>query len=181
IEGRRAPHAVDVADRRRDFDMPLGADLLADERHREEGREVAGPDRLAGARMQHRRRRRRQVGDDVVPGAGNAMLAHDDFGLLAQSFLPAGRDDGPTSLPSLDALIFNPASPFNLFNRFMCESARNFYLARIDMYVSDLTREFAPSRELNRRPTVTPPIRRIAVSIQSFTAPMLGVNIGRRM
>ena len=48
IEGRRAPHAVDVADRRRDFDMPLGADLLANERHREEGREVgwarpAGP------------------------------------------------------------------------------------------------------------------------------------------
>ncbi len=115
-ERRRAPHAVDVADRRRDFDMPLGADLLANERHREEGREVGGPDRLARARMQHRRRRGRQVGDDIVPGAGNAILAHDGLGLLAQSFLPAGRDDGLARLPSLDAVIFNPASPFNLFN-----------------------------------------------------------------
>ena len=31
--------------------------------------------------------------------------------------LPAGRDDGLAPLASLDAVIFNPASPFNLFNR----------------------------------------------------------------
>ena len=52
IERRRSPHPVDVAHRRRDFDMPLAADFLADQRHRKEGREIvrarpAGPCRDA--------------------------------------------------------------------------------------------------------------------------------------
>ena len=83
IERRRTPQAIDVAHGRGNFDLPLGADLLADERHRKERREVAGTDRLAGAGMQHRRRRGRQIGDDIVPGARNAILAQDGLGLLA--------------------------------------------------------------------------------------------------
>jgi hypothetical protein len=88
IERRRAPHAVDVANRRRDFDLPFGAHFLADERHRKERREIARPDRLAGPWMQHRRRRRRQVGDDVVPGVRNLALAQQIFGVLAHCSSP---------------------------------------------------------------------------------------------
>ena len=57
----------DVADRFRNLDLALGRDLLHDQRHRKERREVVRSDRLERARMQHRRRRRRQVGHQVVP------------------------------------------------------------------------------------------------------------------
>ena len=85
IEGRWAPHAVDVAHRRRDFDVPLGAHLLADQRHRKERREIGGADRLSRPWVQHWRRRRRQIGDDVVPGVRNPVLAHQIFRLLAHA------------------------------------------------------------------------------------------------
>ena len=83
IERRRAPQTVDIANRRRDFDLPFGAHLLADKRHRKERREIAWADRLASSRVQHRRRRRRQVGDNVVPGVRNLALAQQIFGVLA--------------------------------------------------------------------------------------------------
>ena len=66
-ERARAPLPVHVADRLRNLDLALGRDLLHDERHRKERREVVGSDRLERAGMQHRRRRRRQVGHQVVP------------------------------------------------------------------------------------------------------------------
>ena len=67
VERGRPPLPVDVAHRLRDLDLALGRDLLQDQRHREERREIVGADRLQRARMQHRRRRRRQVGHQVVP------------------------------------------------------------------------------------------------------------------
>ena len=44
-------------------------------------RQVVRPDRLAGAGMERRRRRHRQVGRDVVPGARNARLIEDELRL----------------------------------------------------------------------------------------------------
>ena len=79
VQRRRPPLAVDIAYRVRNLDLAIGAHLLADQRHREQGRQVVGTDRLFGARVQHRRRRARQVGDDVVPGFGHAILAKQVF------------------------------------------------------------------------------------------------------
>ena len=90
VKRGRAPHAIDVAHRSRDLDMPLGRHFLTDEGHGEQRSEVGGADGLAGAGMQNRRRRRRQIGDDVVPGARNAILVHHILALRAQMSLPVG-------------------------------------------------------------------------------------------
>ena len=71
---RGAPLAVDVAHRARDLDLALGADLLHDQLHGKQRREVVRPDRLLGAGVQHRRRRRGQVRHDVVPVFRNSGL-----------------------------------------------------------------------------------------------------------
>ena len=59
IERARPVQAVGVAHRLGDLDLALGRHLLADERHREERREVVGADRLSGPRVERRERRRR--------------------------------------------------------------------------------------------------------------------------
>ena len=97
IKRRRAPHAIDVADRLRDLDLPFAAHFLADERHRKQRAKIVRPDRLTRARMQHRGRRRRQVGDDVVPGVRNPVLAQEIFGLLAHCLPPSARDPAVAS------------------------------------------------------------------------------------
>ena len=50
VERGRPVERVGVADRLRDLDLALGADLLDDQRHREERREVVRADRLARCR-----------------------------------------------------------------------------------------------------------------------------------
>ena len=79
VERRRAVQRVRVADRVRDLDLALGADLLEDQRHREQRLEVGGPDRLVGPRVERRRRRHRQVGRDVVPGPRDPVLVEDEL------------------------------------------------------------------------------------------------------
>ena len=74
VERRGAPLAVDVAHRFRDLDLAIGAHFLQDQRHRKQRLEVGRAHRLLGARVQHRRRRRGKVRDNVVPGLGNAGL-----------------------------------------------------------------------------------------------------------
>jgi hypothetical protein len=50
---RRAPQAEHLAHRLGDLDLALGADLLLDQRHRKQRRQVIGPDyRLRGKRQQ---------------------------------------------------------------------------------------------------------------------------------
>ena len=68
IQRARAVEPVRVADRLGDLDLALGTDLLADERHREQRREVVRAERPERARMQIRRRRHGEVRGDVVPG-----------------------------------------------------------------------------------------------------------------
>ena len=82
IERRRPVEGIGVAHRTGDLDLALGAHFLADEGHGEERREVGGPDRLARAGVQHRGRRRRQVGRDVVPDARDARLIQHELGAL---------------------------------------------------------------------------------------------------
>ena len=69
VQRGRAPLLVDFANRARDLYLTLGRDLLRDQRHREERREIIRAHRLLRARVEHRGRRRRQVRQYVVPGA----------------------------------------------------------------------------------------------------------------
>ena len=69
-ERRRPPQRIDITHFVGDFDIALGADLLGNQCHRKQRRQISRADGLAGARMQHGRQldtRRRQVGIDVVP------------------------------------------------------------------------------------------------------------------
>ena len=65
--------------------VALGADLLADQRHREQRRQIVGADRLAGAGMQDGGGRR-QIGGDVVPNARNPIFAHLILDAVAHTF-----------------------------------------------------------------------------------------------
>ena len=76
---RGSVERIGLPDGLRDLDLALGTDLLADECHREQRGEVVRTDRLAGARVEHRVRRRRQVGRDVVPGARDPVLVEDEL------------------------------------------------------------------------------------------------------
>ena len=82
VERSRTPERVEVENLLRDRDLRLLADLLHDQRHREERREVIRADRLARARMQHGLRRARHVGADVVPAPGELRLVEQELGLL---------------------------------------------------------------------------------------------------
>jgi len=61
------PLPVDFPDGLRDLNVPLHADLLEDQGHREQRSEVVRAKRLVCARVQRRRARRGQVCGDVVP------------------------------------------------------------------------------------------------------------------
>ncbi len=79
----RAPELVDVADLVGDLDLGLGRDLLLDQRHREQRRQVLGPERLLGARVKRRQRLARQVAEQVHPMGGDRGLRQRELGLLA--------------------------------------------------------------------------------------------------
>src|SRR5438067_1070108 len=97
VERRGSPEAVDIADLVRDLDPRLPGDFLQDERHREERRQVGRSDRLAGARVQDRGRRPRQVRHDVVPVSRDLALVEQDLGRRVRSghqgAFPNGRCD----------------------------------------------------------------------------------------
>ena len=74
IQRRRAPQAVGVADRVGDRDLRLHRDLLADQPHREDRRQIIGPGRLHRARIEGRKRIPGQVGKEVDPVRGDPAL-----------------------------------------------------------------------------------------------------------
>ena len=82
VERRRPPLAIDRAHLLRDRDEPVRRDLLQDDLHREERREVVRSDRLSGTRMEHGRRRCREIGGDVVPGLRQPVLVEDVLHLI---------------------------------------------------------------------------------------------------
>ena len=73
-ERRGTPLRVDLAHRAGNLDLALGADLLQDEAHGKERREIVGAERLQRAGVQRRRHGLGQVGGDVVPGERDAAL-----------------------------------------------------------------------------------------------------------
>src|SRR5207249_10540810 len=85
IGRRRTPQAIDVTDLVGDLDPALLADLLLDQLHREERRQILRADRLLGAGMEHGRRRRLEVGLDVVPLGRDVLLVEDELGAIAVS------------------------------------------------------------------------------------------------
>ena len=92
IERRRPPLAVDGADLLGNGDEAVRRDLLADDRHREERREVVRADGLPGARVQNGRRRRGEIGGDVVPGLRKPALVEDVLHLVGHlALLSMGR------------------------------------------------------------------------------------------
>ena len=74
VQRRRPPQTVDVDDLAGDVDLPLGGDLLLDQSHGEQRRQVFGADGLLGARVQHGRHGLREIGLDVVPGGRDVLL-----------------------------------------------------------------------------------------------------------
>ena len=78
-QGRRPPLPIDVEHLARDVDVPLRGDLLEDQLHREQRLKRLRADRLVRARVQGRRRRHRQVGDQVVPGRGHLVLGQEEL------------------------------------------------------------------------------------------------------
>ncbi len=77
VQRAGTPQAVDLAHLLGDLDPPLGGRLLRDEPHREERGQVVGDQRLLRARVQRRRRGRREVGDDVVPVRRDVVLVEE--------------------------------------------------------------------------------------------------------
>ena len=85
---RRAPQPVGVAHRVRDRDQRLGRDLLHDQPHREDRREVVGAGGLAGLRAQRRQRLAGQVREQVDPVRRDGVLAQDELRRLAHTREP---------------------------------------------------------------------------------------------
>ena len=79
VQRRRAPQAVGVANGVGDRDLGLHRDLLADQAHREDRRQVVGPGGLARARAQRRQRRPREVGQEVDPVGRDRVLAQQEL------------------------------------------------------------------------------------------------------
>src|SRR5207237_5051512 len=77
---RGPPDPQGVLDRLRDVDVSLLRDLLFDQFHRKQRRQVLWPDGLLGAWMQCRDRRERQVGLNVVPARGHLLLVEQEPG-----------------------------------------------------------------------------------------------------
>ncbi len=79
VERAGPPQPVDVEHLLGDVDVLLGGDLLEDQVHREQRGQVVRADRLSGARVQHRRRRRRQVVQHVVPAGRHLALREEEL------------------------------------------------------------------------------------------------------
>ena len=82
VERRRPPLPVDRSHLLGDRDESIGRDLLPDDRHREERREVVRADGLPGAGVEHGRRGCREIGRDVVPGLREPALVEDVLHLV---------------------------------------------------------------------------------------------------
>ena len=89
VERGRAPHAGRCRGPASGFRSAVRRSLPGRSAPSERaGERSSGPTGLPVPGCSTGRRRRRQIGDDVVPGVGNLLLAQRIFGLFAQAFLP---------------------------------------------------------------------------------------------
>ena len=95
VERRRAPQLVDLAHLLGDLDLGLGRDLLLDQPHREDRRQVVGAERLLGRRVKRRRAARpagRAAGSPSASGSRDSgsryltRLAHRGRDSMRQRF-----------------------------------------------------------------------------------------------
>ena len=94
IQRAGPPLPVDVPHRLWNFDVPFGGDFLLDQRHGEQWRQIVRADRLQGTGVQYRRRRRRQIGDQIVPIFRHPVFVEQVFDGFAHRVLFA-KNKGP--------------------------------------------------------------------------------------
>ena len=141
-ERRRAPDAVGLAHLRGDLVLGLARDLLQDDRHREERRQILGPDGLMRARVQ-RRRRQRQVGAEVVPvGRQRVLVENDLVAAHARESIPLRRV-GPDRC-SYSRSAGYPAALISSITRSPCSKSR--VSTEISTRTSLTPSSIAPSR-----------------------------------
>src|SRR5207237_5152268 len=107
-EGRWPPNLVGVTNRLGYLDPAFAADLLLDQLHRKEWRELRGAARLTCSGMERRRERRRQVRLDVVPMRRQVFLVELKLALLRRGSFRSR--DSHTELPQ-SSRIREPGEP----------------------------------------------------------------------
>ena len=91
VERAGAVEAIRLANRVRDLHLPVAADLLGDDRHREQRGQVGGPQGLHGSRVEGRRGRDGKVGHDVVPGPRDPVLVQHELRPVVRHVGPPGQ------------------------------------------------------------------------------------------
>ena len=87
-KGSRSPEFIDIADRLRDLNILLLADILSEERCWRKGSEVLGRDRLFGFRVERRHQGHGHIGVDVIPRRGHLAFFQQIFDLVAHALNP---------------------------------------------------------------------------------------------
>ena len=107
IQRRRAPQLVGVANRLRNLDLGLGRDLLQDQAHREDRRQIVGAGGLLGAGVQRRRRVPGEVGHQVDPVRRDVPLAQQELDRVAHrlSFARRSGDSMPVRQRSVVGVV----------------------------------------------------------------------------
>ena len=153
-ERRRPVQLVGLADGIRDLDLAVGADLLEDQRHREQRLEVRGPEGLAGARVERRRERDREVGRDVVPGPRDPVLVEHELG-------PAGRSVAIGEPPGASGQLGSPSLARRVAHRQTGRAAQTAQRNLDERLVARrAAAQVAPVQNDPVRPERGPPVRR---------------------
>ncbi len=120
IERRGAPQAIDVHHLARNIDLRLRGELLLDQFHRKDRRQILRRQRLMSARMQRRGERLRERWQHVHPDRGDLAVGKKEFGgfrhgrlivirvwggrptvVIAPAVFAAGRLTGESACPTL--------------------------------------------------------------------------------
>jgi hypothetical protein len=95
VERGGAPEPVDLAHRLRDLDLGLHRDLLADQLHWEDRRQVVRSGRLHRARVERWQRLAWKVGQEVDPVRRDAVLGKRELRLCGHGAILAGQLASP--------------------------------------------------------------------------------------
>ncbi len=167
VQRARSPQPVDVEHLVGDVEVLVRGHLLQDQVHREQRREVVGTHRLAGAGVQHGRRRRRQVVQDVVPAGRHLALVEQELVLLHLCHRTPSSRTGPATSTLAPALPCSHARARQLPGR-RCRAPRlpgRHRVQRRDRVPS--SRALAPVDV----PVIAPVIAAVIVPVTSSSPP----------